>query len=32
MNAERPAKEYGWGDAAYSFDALFDLDLNQAIQ
>ncbi len=30
--AERPAKEYGWGDAAYSFDALYDLDLNQDVQ
>ncbi len=30
--AERPAKEYGWGDAAYSFDALYDLDLDQSIQ
>ncbi len=30
--AERSHKEEGWGQASYSFDACYVLDLNQAIQ
>lgn len=30
--AEKPAAERGWGQAGYSFDACFLLDLDQAIQ